>query len=263
MTPGTVYREHSHIRGVSGQRDWSSLAHWYKADHNERPQPAALTAHQGFPDDEEGIRADEEGIRADVEGIRTDVEGTSIRADVEGIRTDVEGIRADTHACTYGPPYISIKHPLRSIIPRHIVRAVCTERMFPRFSADNELRHDVTRPNLCRARPTCRTFPAIPIFGKLGRMSERMDIIWILRSPADCSVSAGWPFRLPKPGQLRENCDKTDVFTWNMGLVIPEVFIRINMYRVPLSIDIDELLVQGDDFPNVPAGCIVCAFISY
>ncbi|KAI8499003.1 hypothetical protein Bbelb_234560 [Branchiostoma belcheri] len=26
MTPGTVYREHSHIRGVSGQRDWSSLA---------------------------------------------------------------------------------------------------------------------------------------------------------------------------------------------------------------------------------------------
>ncbi|KAI8493963.1 hypothetical protein Bbelb_283100 [Branchiostoma belcheri] len=29
--------------------------------------------------------------------------------------------------------------------------------------------------------------------------------------------------------QPRENCDKTDVFTWNMGLVIPEVFIRINM----------------------------------
>ncbi|KAI8494037.1 hypothetical protein Bbelb_283840 [Branchiostoma belcheri] len=30
-------------------------------------------------------------------------------------------------------------------------------------------------------------------------------------------------------GQPRENCDKTEVFTWNMGLVIPEVFIRINM----------------------------------
>ncbi|KAI8516313.1 hypothetical protein Bbelb_048940 [Branchiostoma belcheri] len=137
---------------------------WEKADHNERPQPAPLTAHQGFPDDlhatcdEEGIRADEEGIRKDVEGIRTDVEGTSIRADVEGIRTYVEGIRADTHASTYGPPYSSIKHPLRSIVsprcgplchclqaPRHIVRSVCTERMFPRFSADNELRHDVTR----------------------------------------------------------------------------------------------------------------------
>ncbi|KAI8516399.1 hypothetical protein Bbelb_049800 [Branchiostoma belcheri] len=29
--------------------------------------------------------------------------------------------------------------------------------------------------------------------------------------------------------QLKEDCDKTDVFTWNMGLVIPEVFIRINM----------------------------------
>ncbi|KAI8481589.1 hypothetical protein Bbelb_406890 [Branchiostoma belcheri] len=33
----------------------------------------------------------------------------------------------------------------------------------------------------------------------------------------------------PISGQPRENCDKTDVFTWNMGLVIPEVFIRINM----------------------------------
>ncbi|KAI8516320.1 hypothetical protein Bbelb_049010 [Branchiostoma belcheri] len=29
--------------------------------------------------------------------------------------------------------------------------------------------------------------------------------------------------------QPGENCDTTDVFTWNMGLVIPEVFIRINM----------------------------------
>ncbi|KAI8516257.1 hypothetical protein Bbelb_048380 [Branchiostoma belcheri] len=37
------------------------------------------------------------------------------------------------------------------------------------------------------------------------------------------------PDVLPPPGQPRENCDKTDVFTWNMGLVIPEVFIRINM----------------------------------
>ncbi|KAI8516379.1 hypothetical protein Bbelb_049600 [Branchiostoma belcheri] len=71
---------------------------------------------EGIRADEEGIRTDEEGIRADVEGIRTDVEGTSIRADVEGIRTYVEGIRADTHACTYGPPYSSIKHPLRSIV---------------------------------------------------------------------------------------------------------------------------------------------------
>ncbi|KAI8516616.1 hypothetical protein Bbelb_051970 [Branchiostoma belcheri] len=32
-----------------------------------------------------------------------------------------------------------------------------------------------------------------------------------------------------RQGQPREDCDKTDVFTWNMGLVIPEVFIRINM----------------------------------
>ncbi|KAI8516213.1 hypothetical protein Bbelb_047940 [Branchiostoma belcheri] len=139
---------------------------------------------EGIRTNEEGIRADEEGIRTDEEGIRADEEG--IRTDVERIRTDVEGIRADTHACTYGPPYKSITpyntrcaplfrpaaaHCLQ--VPRHIVRSVCTERMFSRFSADNELRHDVTRPNLCRARPVCRTFPAIPIFGKLGRVMPR------------------------------------------------------------------------------------------
>ncbi|KAI8503742.1 hypothetical protein Bbelb_187130 [Branchiostoma belcheri] len=58
---------------------------------------------------------------------------------------------------------------------------------------------------------------------KRAKMSERMDIIGILRSSADCSVSAGRPLR----GQPREDCDKVDVPAWHMGLVIPEVYIKI------------------------------------
>ncbi|KAI8493093.1 hypothetical protein Bbelb_290970 [Branchiostoma belcheri] len=55
----------------------------------------------------------------------------------------------------------------------------------------------------------------------LYQMSERMDIIWILRSPQIVASVQG--------GHCEVKTRETDVFTWNMGLVIPEVFIRINM----------------------------------
>ncbi|KAI8516314.1 hypothetical protein Bbelb_048950 [Branchiostoma belcheri] len=46
-TPNKTAKEAS----ILGLENPLTCYSWEKADHNERPQPAALTAHQGFPDD--------------------------------------------------------------------------------------------------------------------------------------------------------------------------------------------------------------------
>ncbi|KAI8516525.1 hypothetical protein Bbelb_051060 [Branchiostoma belcheri] len=218
---------------------------------------------EGIRADEEGIRADEEGIRADEEdeeGIRADVEG--ICADELGIRADEEGILADTQGlenpltCYSWYKADHNERPQPAALTAHQgfpggLHATCDPNwsMCPLFGTHttdstrtDKLEDKVEEVQKSAARfvtgdyrsttgitDTPRTLGQrlrIPSSKGWRRnseplplpwedMSERMDIIWILRSPAD--------------RQPRENCDKTDVFTWNMGLVIPEVFIRINM----------------------------------